>query len=117
MALNLTPEILRAMYDFLNITEPFSKWNLPDGEDVKFKVVRNRQLCGWHEKYRKTHTICISSFFHGRTQHLLEVMAHEMVHVHQYRHASLARGTENGVSFKRCAGQVCKAHGFDLKMF
>lgn len=117
MALILTPEILRATYDLLTITEPFCKWNLPDGEDVKFKVVKNRKLCGWHEKFRKTHTICISQVFHGRMQPLLETMAHEMVHVHQWRHASLARGAEHGVSFKRYAAQVCKIHGFDLKLF
>ena len=115
MALHLTPAILRAAYDFLNHTLPFRRWNLPDGEDVKFHVVRDPALRGWYKP--GPHRIAVSSNCIGRTFSLIEVMAHEMVHLAE-RHVGICReDVQHSTAFKKLADRVCKVHGFDPKLF
>lgn len=116
MTLPLNRDILRAAYDFLCETPPFSKWNLPDGDDVKFKVVRSGAYRGWHTFDGKQHVIAISAGAVGHTRSLMEVMAHEMVHVHNH-HSGAFRGSEHGAAFYRWAAVVCRVHGFDPKTF
>lgn len=115
MTLHLTPTILQAAYDFLNHTLPFRRWNLPDGEDVKFLVVRDARLRAWYRP--DPHRIAVSSACIGRPNALMEAMAHEMVHLYE-RHAGIYReDVEHSLTFKRLAAQVCKVHEFDLKLF
>jgi len=118
MALRLTPEMLRAAYDYINTTEPFSKWNLPEGDDVTFKVIKTRRLYGDCQrigdgKYR----IRISAAVVGTTHALMTTMAHEMIHVHE-EHSGMARaGVQHGKAFRKLAEEVCKIHELDLKLF
>jgi len=118
MTLILTPEVLRASYDFLNSTIPFSRWNLPEGEDVRFKVVRSRSLCGYHDNGKpgkRKLVVAVSCIFIKTNAALVLTIAHEMCHVHQFRH--FPRDPEHGPAFKRLADQVCKIHGFDRGLF
>ena len=117
MSLPLTPDILRHSYDFLNTTPPFNRWNLPDGEEITFVVIRSKTDAGWHMFDGGKHTIAISGRCVGFTHKLIEVMAHEMVHAHE-KHAGAARsGVAHSAAFHRWAAQVCKIHGFDPKGF
>jgi hypothetical protein len=118
MALKLTPHVLRAAYDLLAATEPFIRWNLPDGEDVKFVVSRGRKLYGWHCKsHNSPHTIAASDGLIGQLHTLLETMAHEMIHLHGAQ-AGLRCATEHNAEFRKFAAQVCKVHtAFDQKNF
>ena len=118
MAFHLTPQVLRQAYDLLSATEPFVRWNLPDAEDVKFTVAKDRTCFGWHDKKAKgPHRIAVSSARVGTLFVLLATMAHEMVHVHEFQ-IGLRGAAENTVSFKKFAAEVCKAHTcFDLKSF
>lgn len=116
MTLPLTPDTLRAAYDFLNTTPPFSKWNLPDGEDVAFKVVRDPSMRGWYRREDRRHTIGISSRTIGHNASLIGVMAHEMIHLHEANVKACGSG-QHSAAFHRWAGQVCKVHGFDPKLF
>jgi hypothetical protein len=116
MTLPLTPEMLRAAYDYLNTTPPFSRWNLPDGEDVVFHVVRDRAVRGWYQWRDDKHHIAVSSRNIGYTSGLMDVMAHEMVHLHE-RHCGACGSAEHSAAFHRWAGQVCRIHGFDPKAF
>jgi len=116
VTLPLTPDTLRAAYDFLNSTPPFNRWNLPDGEDVIFKVVRDRTYQGWYRKIGKRHAIGISRHFIGQTDPLIRVMGHEMVHLHEEHARALGRG-EHSAAFRKWADQVCRIHGFDPKLF
>lgn len=118
--LPLTPETLAAAYDYLKSTPPFSKWNLPESDEVLFKVTRVR---GWFGRYRwngKKHTIEVSSASIGQTQTLLRYMAHEMVHLHLEDIGMESRtggpNTHNA-AFRVLAAHVCKVHGFDPKAF
>ncbi len=46
MTLPLTPEMLRACYEFLRSTPPFRRWSLPPGDEIGFHVTRNRTRIG-----------------------------------------------------------------------
>lgn len=118
MTLPLTPDTLKAAYDYLATTPPFSKWNMPDSDDVKFVVARSPTHHGWWDKKRwaKKHLIAISRAKVGHTTTLLATVAHEMLHVHQ-REAGMETRGEHNAAFRRLAARVCRFHGFDEKVF
>lgn len=111
----MTPDTLRACYNFLNETRPFDRWNLPDGEDVEFRVVRDPKLFGWHKFNGTRHCIAISSSCVRQTDTLVRTMAHELVHMREQQMG--VYGSAHGRAFRRWAAQVCKHHGFDPGAF
>jgi hypothetical protein len=119
MPLTLSPEMLAAAYDFLRTTEPFLKWNLPESEEVKFKVSKSRK---WFARYRwdgRRHTIEASSASIAYSDTLLAKMSHELIHLHLEELDMDRRGTPDTHSgaFRNLADEVCKFHGFDPKAF
>lgn len=112
----LTKDTLRACYDFLNETAPFNRWNLPDGEDVEFRVVRDAGRFGWYRFEGNRHIIALSAVSIGHTDTLIRIMAHELVHLHEQNSGACSR-TEHGPTFRAYAKQVCAAHGFDPRAF
>jgi hypothetical protein len=114
MTLPLTPDLLRASYNFLRATPPFKSWGLPPGEGVKFRVTRSRKTQGDHLLLNGAHTIRVSCVKVGYTASLLALMAHEMVHVVCDREGVRS---EHGASFKKRAATVCRYHGFDPAEF
>lgn len=117
MSLPLTCDTLRAAYNYLNETPPFNKWNLPDGDDVDFQIIRSKTTAGWHKITNGKDIIAASSYVIGRTQSLLELMAHEMVHLHQRSIGTETSGVTHNRAFWAMSAQVCKYHGFDPKLF
>lgn len=111
----LTKDTLRACYDFLNETAPFNRWNLPDGEDVSFCVVRDPSLFGWYLLDGDKHIIGISETTVGHTDTLIRTMSHEMVHLHEHNSGPCRNGHRR--AFRAYAKQVCAAHGFDPRAF
>ena len=117
MTLRLTPPILQAAYDFLRSTPPFNRWKLPESDDIEFRVAHSKTWCGLFDSGKDGGPrISISSRLVGDTDHLIEVMAHEMVHVHQDHRGQQDSG-EHGAGFHRLAALVCRHHGFDRKRF
>ena len=116
MTLPLNPEILEQAYEYVRATPPFCKWNLPDGEDVVFRVVWDPTRRGWYNKIKGRHVIAVSSRCTGHTSSLIETMAHEMIHLHQ-ESAGMENGAQHNAAFLKLAAQVCKVHGFDPKLF
>ena len=117
MTLPLTPDVLRAAYAFLNETDPFRRWNLPDPEEVAFRVAKDRGAIGWHTFDGLKHTVFVSANLVGHTESLVRLMAHEMIHVHEQHSGACKRGVEHSKAFNRWAAQVCRIHGFDPKQF
>lgn len=119
MTLPLTKEMLAAAYDFLVTTPPFSRWKLPEAEDVKFSVTRDQRNFAQYKWDGKQHTIWISSRGVGHSETLLLYLAHEMVHMYLEEMGWESRGTEDthNAAFEKFAAQVCKHHGFDPKAF
>lgn len=110
----LTKELLRATYEYLWITPPFNKWNLPPSQVIEFKVTRNAKTQGDHALRKGVHTIRISCKKVASLGVLIDVMAHEMVHAKCDRDGVRS---EHGKDFKRAARTVCRYHGFDEANF
>lgn len=117
MTLPLTPETLRAAYDYLNETPPFNRWNLPDGDDVEFRVIRSKTDAGWHKIENGRDIIAASSRVIGRSQSLMELMSHEMAHLHQRRIGTETPGSTHNRAFWLLAKEICRVHGFDPLLF
>jgi len=118
----ITPDILRSAYAYLSETPPFNEWNLPDADDVTFKIIGTRNPYGMCHTFggnwdRPRYEIWVSGVSHTQTYTLLATMAHEMVHVHQ-RHNRINRTKRaHGADFRALAKEVCNAHGFDPGQF
>lgn len=114
MKLPLTAETMAGAYAYLQTTPPFKQWNLPLPKDIVFKVHRSRVEQGSHRFVRGRHVLKVSSNLIVTTRSLIEVMAHEMVHVYQ-----LEQGlrTNHAGPFKALAARVCRIHGFDPGLF
>lgn len=110
----LTTENCAAMYDFLVVTEPFVKWNLPDSEDVIFRIFKDSSCMGWYVKENGRHVLGMSASRIGQSFTLMRVMAHEMIHLHQ-EHAGFAGKSEHGRAFYKLSSIVARHHGFDPK--
>lgn len=111
----LTPDSLRAAYNYLNETPPFNRWNLPDGDEVEFRVVRDQRRFGWHWFDGNRHYIAVSRSCVQFTDTLIRTMAHELVHMREQQMG--VSGPAHGQAFRRWAAQVCKHHGFDPGAF
>lgn len=113
--LHLTPEMVEAAYELLRATRPFRRWRLPPADEVEFHIrhFAHHADCAKHVSGR--FTIRVSSRLHGRLDHLVETVAHEMVHIQQ-DHVAPREGS-HGRAFHRLAAQVCRHHGFDPQRF
>lgn len=114
---DLTPEMVRASYDLLCTTPPFNTWNLPDSDDVVFRVDRSKTVSAWQTYDSVTHTICASRECISSLPLLIRYVAHEMVHVHEANVRAGRSDVQHGTAWKKWAEQVCKIHGFDQKAF
>lgn len=117
MAIPLTPEALAAAYDYLCEFPPFSKWNLPPSEDVKFVVSKHKDRFAHYQIIGGVHHIVVSSRNVNRHIALLCAIAHELVHL--YLEVNCLDGkSPHGKAFHRLADRVCKSHvEFDRNTF
>lgn len=112
MKINL--DIVRATYAFLAETPPFNKWNLPDAEDVKFVIFKDKSMYGYYQRLKrgKEHVIGVNGSIYN-TSVLIRTMGHEMIHLHQgHTNMERMRG-QHSAAFHVLAAQVGKEHGFD----
>ena len=114
MSLRLTPDILAAGYEFLRETKPFRGWRLPPSDEVAFHVVRDPKIHADFGIEKGEPVIRVSENGAGHTVTLLAALAHEMIHLRQYKMG--ARDT-HGLTFRKMAHAVCREHGFDAKTF
>lgn len=118
--LKITPGIVRGAYEFLSLTEPFVKWNLPPAEDVLFRVGKpsdNSQAWHVHDTLTGGHEIGVSVKVISLTDTLMQAVAHEMIHMHQARTGMDSRKVMHNKAFVKLAERVCAAHGWDAKLF
>jgi hypothetical protein len=118
MALKLNKEVLEHCWDFIRVCHPLKSWNLPHAEDMNFKVIRSTEYRGWYRQEGDgSHTIAISERCIGHISSLVEVMMHEAVHCHQSQNGMETPGTQHNRAWHLDAKKVCKAMGFDPKLF
>ena len=116
MSLLLNSEMLAHAYDYLACQPPFSKWNLPHSEDVKFSVIRKRDRFAHYQKIGDVHHIVFSTRYVGRHEVLISTMAHELIHLHMSASCMSTRDP-HGKAFQKFADRICKLHEFDRLVF
>lgn len=115
--MRLTPEACAAVYDCLRQLSPFSGWKLPPADEVAFHVSRDRANHGWaYQHARGEFALEISEVCNGHFNTLASTIAHEMIHLYQFR-AGLDSRAEHNADFKRRAARVCAELGWDAKAF
>jgi len=117
MPLPLNSEMIEAAYEYLSATKPFSGWNLPHAEDMKFRVYKRRDRYADYRYKNGKHHINVSSVLVGSHMTLLSTLAHEICHLHMNATACLDMRTPHGAGFSKLADQICKVHGFDRLIF
>lgn len=120
MTLPLTKEMLAAAYEYLCLTPPFVRWNLPESEDVKFSVGKLRGRFAEYQWDGKCHTIKLASNAIAYTDTLMRMLAHEMIHAHLEQTGMESRAESadiHNAAFRKFAAQACKFHGWDPKAF
>ena len=117
--MKLTPEILKATYEFLRITPPFNRWGLPPGAEIDFRVTKTRKNIGaYHGPLGNgRHMIDISGARVLYIFLLIEIMSHEMIHLHQDIGRTDTPNTQHNAEFQRLAKIVCRHHGYDPNNF
>jgi hypothetical protein len=108
----LTPEMLAAAYDLLELTPPFNAWNLPPSESLRFEVFQSKEVAGDYTDK----CIRVSSHHIGTVRSLVMLVAHEMVHLHLDL-LGVKDWRRHGRAFKKLAAEVCKHHLFDPRQF
>ena len=117
--MNLTPEILEAAYSYFLVTPPFNyknwrKYLLPP-DDVVFSVSAE-WISGYFTHNDHAH-IVLSSKRVGSTSRVMDIMAHEMIHLLQWVKKTETKGVEHNAEFDRLARKVSSIHGWDYKEF
>lgn len=102
---------MAAAYDYLLCTRPFRRWGLPHSDNIEFHILRTSQIFG---DFNPPNIFRVSAALVARTDTLMQLMAHELVHLRQH-----IRGlpVNHGKAFKRIATVVCREHGWDLALF
>ncbi len=113
MNAGITVETLAAAYELLRASTPFRGLKLPPAYEVTFKLTRDKTKAGECD-FDDPANISISAHYHGHIYPMLMTMAHEMCHLHQFRKTGKA---DHGEEFRKLADRVCRAHGFDPKLF
>lgn len=119
MSLIFTPDMLAAGYDFLRTTPPFRRWGMPPSDAIEFRVTNDSKEHGHYNRIARTdrHWIAMSQASIGQTNTLVMFLAHEMIHLHQALKKLETQNATHNADFRKKARAVCKAHGWDLKIF
>jgi len=112
--MKLTPAQVQLAYDFLRSHPPFNKWRLPESQGVILKVMNSDMCFGDYEP--DPHTIRVSKTHCEHFMHVMETVAHEMVHLaaEKMGHHNHA---EHDETFKTLAKEVCGLWGWKEATF
>ncbi len=113
MNAGISTDTLAAAYELLRASTPFRTLKLPPAFEVTFKLTRDRTKAGECD-FDEAGIISVSAHYHGHLHSLLMTVAHEMVHLYQFIKLGKA---DHGEQFRKLADRVCRAHGFDPKLF
>lgn len=116
----LTPTILVATYEFFCQVPPFSRWRMPEADEIEFHVVRAMKQAAFADcGVGTTGAFCMrfSARRHRHIQTLLMTMAHEMIHLHQKVHGLESRNNDHNENFWKCAKYLCATYGWDIGIF
>ena len=117
--MTVTPDAVYAAFQFLVQLEPFRKWKLPSADEMEFRINFKQGEDGHYNRYCGTdhHWIAISAAIVSHTFTLIEIVAHEMIHLKQAICKTETPNTQHNAEFRKIAKQVCSVHGWDSKRF
>lgn len=118
--MQLTSEQVAATYDCLRLQPPFNRLKLPEVTGITFKITHHKDRQGHytHTVGGDDHEIAVSAYWVGHFNTLLQVVAHEMLHLWQRTRRTTPKGdVQHNAEFRRLAKRVCKAFGWDVKPF
>lgn len=117
MSIKISVEILEATYELLRLTEPFKRWKLPPGDEISFRISRDKLNRGeFHVDKKGIPWITANERYHSTIDELLRTVAHEMCHLVDFR-SGVRPDVVHGFTFNCMADRVCKAHSFDRGAF
>lgn len=111
--MHITVHMLRAGYELLRTTPPMRGWRLPPGDEVEFQAIPIKAHAADYRFVDGTHVIRLNLRRHANLGSVLRTLAHEMCHMRQ-QIAAPRDVSHHGKYWKKCARQVCRAHGWDL---
>ena len=123
----ITLDVMRHSYELLAACPPFADWNLPPSSEVQFARTRKATVRGRYDSWcDKGHTknpdkikrcrISVNPRHIDDFDELLQVMAHEMIHVHEHR-AGMRTQADHSEAFLLIARDVCKRYGWRADTF
>lgn len=117
MTIPLTPDTLASAWDYICTIPPLSGWNLPDSEEITFRVVKTKKIYAQLSYIRKKYLIEVSEAKCGRHETILSTLAHEACHMHQHSACFMNKRNFHDKAFWLLADEVCRFHEFDRKLF
>jgi len=117
MSLHMTPELLEQTYILCAETPPIKGWNIPDPDEIIFKVLSTKERLGHFRAGVNggLHEIAVSNSNVGTLDMLIRTMLHEICHLEDFRRTGC--GTNHGRGFTSLAKEVCKHHSLAVKGF
>ena len=109
----VTKKTILLAYQMLRGMSPFCDWKLPT--KIETKVVHDLSMYGCFED--SPNTITISTAKVWDVTQLVATVAHEMIHLHQFRLKVLDDAQPHDLFFMDCARDVCIELGFDKENF
>lgn len=117
MTIQVTVELVEAVYEMLRMTKPFKGWKLPHADDISFAMIRKPGTSGeFYVNPNGIPYICINDKFHHTLQELMKTVAHEMCHLYEHLYY-FRQDIHHGAIFRQCADRVCRIHQFDRGAF
>jgi len=116
--MNVTPAILSACYAHLRGLRPFSRWRLPEPEEVHFALHSGEDHATYQVTEDGSHIIKLNSLTHTTHSQIMMSVAHEMIHMRQELAGRLPfKNDGHNAEFRRLAWKVCKEFGWDAQVF
>lgn len=108
----VTKKSILLAYQMLRCMPPFVDMRLPT--TIETKVVHDLSMYGCFDE---PNVITISTAKVWDVSQLVATIAHEMIHLHQFRLKVLDEEQPHDVFFMHCARDVCVHLGFDKEHF
>lgn len=89
---------------------------MPHADEVEFGVTRHRDRQADHTHYLRTkeHIIRVSSYHVRTSLGLIEAVAHEMLHLRQWR---VRKSSGHDTWFNKTSARCARFHGWEIEVF
>ena len=117
----ITADHVKAVYAMLREFPPFSRWGLPESDEVEFDALDDdgttlAEFCILADGDAEVLCISANPILHSHISQLIKSVAHEMCHMRQHMTGRLPDNPQkhHNAAFRRAAYAVAKELGFDV---